>query len=406
MCTQRIIFFTGVFMIDRSSLLLVIIGALNWGSIGLFQFDIVGYLFGGQSATVSRIIYTIVGLAGIWAISLLFKERQHEVEDMLYRLTPILSFQQLCSKKTASKEAVFYLSELIFSGLTDNPWVSSAMTSSSFVGMTSTLTFESSVAMSISLPRVLFLSSSMLMPINSSPAHISLRIFHIVFADPGGKHTASTPPMAAAYAPINFLTEYVKIEIASFDRWSPFSLADIKSRKSEEQPEIPKTPDFLLRRVITSSALIFSISPILATIAGSMSPGPCALGARQAGSAPSTYRAHARSQRLRFDEPFPNMNVIIFASGCRASRRLSRKHTCAMCREIHSGVSDFLKIFIGDRIKYTLFPAWTGGTPCRKRRPAENPPQDLRARPYAGQIRGIMCGRADALLDRVQKRLY
>ncbi len=57
------------------ALLLVIIGALNWGSIGIFGFDIVAALFGGQMAVLSRIIFTIVGIAGLWAISFFFKER-------------------------------------------------------------------------------------------------------------------------------------------------------------------------------------------------------------------------------------------------------------------------------------------------------------------------------------------
>ena len=61
-------------MLDKISLVLVIIGALNWGSIGLFQFDIVAWIFGGQGAILSRIIYTIIALAGIWCISLLFRE--------------------------------------------------------------------------------------------------------------------------------------------------------------------------------------------------------------------------------------------------------------------------------------------------------------------------------------------
>ena len=60
-------------MLDRISLILVVIGAINWGSIGLFQFDIVAWIFGGQDAIVSRIIYTVVALAGIWCISLLFR---------------------------------------------------------------------------------------------------------------------------------------------------------------------------------------------------------------------------------------------------------------------------------------------------------------------------------------------
>ncbi len=63
-------------MLDRISLILVVIGAVNWGSIGLFQFDIVAWIFGGQDAVVSRIIYTVVALAGIWCISLLFRENE------------------------------------------------------------------------------------------------------------------------------------------------------------------------------------------------------------------------------------------------------------------------------------------------------------------------------------------
>ncbi len=61
-------------MIDKISLILVIIGALNWGSIGLFQFDLVSWIFGGQGAIISRIIFTLVALAGIWCISMLFRE--------------------------------------------------------------------------------------------------------------------------------------------------------------------------------------------------------------------------------------------------------------------------------------------------------------------------------------------
>lgn len=63
-------------MLDRISLVLVIVGAVNWGAIGLFQFDLVSWLFGGQDAILSRIIYTLVALAGIWCISLLFRERE------------------------------------------------------------------------------------------------------------------------------------------------------------------------------------------------------------------------------------------------------------------------------------------------------------------------------------------
>ena len=60
---------------DTVALILVIIGALNWGSIGLFGFDIVAAIFGGQLALFSRIIYALVGLAGLWTISILFKDK-------------------------------------------------------------------------------------------------------------------------------------------------------------------------------------------------------------------------------------------------------------------------------------------------------------------------------------------
>lgn len=64
-------------MIDRIALLLTVIGALNWGSIGLFQFDLVAWLCGGQDGIISRVIYTLVGLAGLWCISLFFRKREH-----------------------------------------------------------------------------------------------------------------------------------------------------------------------------------------------------------------------------------------------------------------------------------------------------------------------------------------
>lgn len=63
-------------MLDKISLILVIIGALNWGSIGLFQFDLVAWLCGGQDSIVARIIFTLVALAGIWCISMLFRDRE------------------------------------------------------------------------------------------------------------------------------------------------------------------------------------------------------------------------------------------------------------------------------------------------------------------------------------------
>ena len=70
-------------ILDRIALILTIVGALNWGSIGLFQFDIVAWICGGQSSLLSRIVYTAVALAGVWCISLLFRARESfdEIEN-------------------------------------------------------------------------------------------------------------------------------------------------------------------------------------------------------------------------------------------------------------------------------------------------------------------------------------
>ena len=62
-------------VMDKIALTLLIIGGLNWGSVGLFQFDLVAYICGGQAATISRIVYAVIGIAALWSISLLFRER-------------------------------------------------------------------------------------------------------------------------------------------------------------------------------------------------------------------------------------------------------------------------------------------------------------------------------------------
>lgn len=64
-------------MLNRIALIITIIGALNWGSIGLFQFDLVAWLFGGAGSLLARIVYTVVALAGIWCITLLFRSNPH-----------------------------------------------------------------------------------------------------------------------------------------------------------------------------------------------------------------------------------------------------------------------------------------------------------------------------------------
>lgn len=67
---------SNIMIIDRIALIIAVIGALNWGSIGLFQFDIVAWIGGGPASLLSRVIYTVVGLAGIWCISLIFRARE------------------------------------------------------------------------------------------------------------------------------------------------------------------------------------------------------------------------------------------------------------------------------------------------------------------------------------------
>ncbi len=65
-------------IINNIALILAIIGGINWGLIGLFQFDLVAWICGGQDSVLSRIIYSLVGLAAIWCISLLFSHRTAE----------------------------------------------------------------------------------------------------------------------------------------------------------------------------------------------------------------------------------------------------------------------------------------------------------------------------------------
>lgn len=62
---------------DTLALILSIIGSINWGLVGFFKFDLVAWLFGGQGALISRVVYALVGLAGLWCITLLFRKGQH-----------------------------------------------------------------------------------------------------------------------------------------------------------------------------------------------------------------------------------------------------------------------------------------------------------------------------------------
>ena len=65
-------------IIDKIALILIVIGALNWGSVGFFGFDCVAFLVGGQMGTISRIIYALVGVAGLWGITMIFRDTDSE----------------------------------------------------------------------------------------------------------------------------------------------------------------------------------------------------------------------------------------------------------------------------------------------------------------------------------------
>ncbi|MBQ3251784.1 MAG: DUF378 domain-containing protein [Oscillospiraceae bacterium] len=65
---------------DTIALILSIIGSINWGLVGLFKFDLVAWIFGGQDAVISRIIYGLVGLAGLWCITLLFRRGRQAID--------------------------------------------------------------------------------------------------------------------------------------------------------------------------------------------------------------------------------------------------------------------------------------------------------------------------------------
>ena len=72
-------------IVDKTALTLAVIGALNWGSIGVFGFDLVAWIFGGQASVGARIVYTLVALAGIWCITVLFRtwyESERDREDL------------------------------------------------------------------------------------------------------------------------------------------------------------------------------------------------------------------------------------------------------------------------------------------------------------------------------------
>ena len=62
--------------VDRIALILIVIGGLNWGLVGLLDFDLVAWLFGGSQMLLSRVVYTLVGIGAAWGITLLFRPRE------------------------------------------------------------------------------------------------------------------------------------------------------------------------------------------------------------------------------------------------------------------------------------------------------------------------------------------
>lgn len=67
-------------IIDRVALALTVIGGVNWGLVGVFRFDLVAWICGGQTSIVSRLIYTLVGISALWCLALLFKDWDGERE--------------------------------------------------------------------------------------------------------------------------------------------------------------------------------------------------------------------------------------------------------------------------------------------------------------------------------------
>ncbi len=65
-------------ILDRIALVLSIIGGLNWGSVGLFRFDVVAFLCGGATTPLARVIYVLVGLSALWCITLLFRDTERD----------------------------------------------------------------------------------------------------------------------------------------------------------------------------------------------------------------------------------------------------------------------------------------------------------------------------------------
>lgn len=67
-------------MWDKLALILLIIGGVNWGLVGIFEFDLVAWLFGGTTSILSRAVYIVVAISAVWCISLLFRREAVALE--------------------------------------------------------------------------------------------------------------------------------------------------------------------------------------------------------------------------------------------------------------------------------------------------------------------------------------
>ncbi len=70
--------------LDKIALILVTIGAINWGCVGIFDFDFISAIFSGGAYFIARIIFALVGLAGLWCISLIFSRDRHPAESAVH----------------------------------------------------------------------------------------------------------------------------------------------------------------------------------------------------------------------------------------------------------------------------------------------------------------------------------
>lgn len=61
-------------VLDRIALALTMVGGINWGLVGIFKFDLVAWICGGQTSLIARIIYVLVGICALWCIGLLFRD--------------------------------------------------------------------------------------------------------------------------------------------------------------------------------------------------------------------------------------------------------------------------------------------------------------------------------------------